>query len=106
MNADALGLSSEDLGTLFVLLDRYVPEAEVWAFGSRVQGNARPFSDLDLAIIQEAPIDAHTKAELRYQLSESSLPIKVDLVEWSRTDPAFREAIRRNHVRLKSARTT
>jgi len=106
MNAASIDLSPEDLETLLKLLDHYVPEAEVWAFGSRVQGNARPFSDLDLAIIQEAPIDCHTKAELRYRLSESSLPIKIDLVEWSRTPPAFREAIRGNHLRLKSARMT
>ena len=104
MNTASLGLSSEDLSALLALLDRYVPEAEVWAFGSRVQGNARPFSDLDLAIIQEAPIDVHTKAELRYELSESSLPIKIDLVEWSRTSPAFQEAIQQSHFPLKKAR--
>jgi uncharacterized protein len=104
MNAAALGLSSEDLATLLAILDRYIPRAEVWAFGSRVQGTARPFSDLDLVMVQDAPIDAQTKAELRYALSESSLPIKIDLVEWSRTQPAFREAIRENYVQLKSAR--
>ena len=104
MNGASIDLSQDDLKTLLKLLDHYLPEAEVWAFGSRVQGNARPFSDLDLAIIQEAPIDFPTKAELRYRLSESSIPIKIDLVEWSRMPPAFQEAIRSNHLRLKSAR--
>lgn len=35
-----------------------------------------------------------------YALSESSLPVKVDVVEWSRTSPAFREIILQNHVVL------
>jgi predicted nucleotidyltransferase len=78
MTVNSLGLMPQDISALLAILKQYIPRGEVWAFGSRVKGQARPFSDLDLAVIQNEPLDAQTKAELHYVLSESSLPIKVD----------------------------
>jgi len=102
MTAPSLGLKGEDISAVLVILKRYAPSAEVWAFGSRVAGKARPFSDLDVVIIQDKPLDAHTTAELHYALSESSLPVKVDVVEWLRASPAFQKIILQNHVVLRS----
>ena len=102
MTVSSLGLTPQDMECLLQILSRYAPLAEIWAFGSRVAGNARLFSDIDLVIIQDNPLELQAKAELRYALSESTLPIKVDIVEWVRTNPAFREIIQRNHIVLKS----
>ena len=101
MTPPSLGLESQDLSVVLSILMRYAPTAEVWAFGSRVTGKARPFSDLDVVLVQDEPLDTQTLAELHYALSESDLPVKVDVVEWSRTNPAFREIILQNHVVLK-----
>src|ERR1039457_5162176 len=98
----SLGLETEDLSAVLAILNRYAPAAEVWAFGSRVGGKARPFSDLDVAIIQDEALDTQTLAELHYALSESDLPVKVDVVEWTRTSPSFRDIILQNHIVLKS----
>ena len=98
----SLGLAPQDLSALLAILHRYIPEGEVWAFGSRVRGTARPFSDLDLVIVKDQPLDVQTRAELKYDLSESNLPIKVDLVEWARTDPSFQDLILQDHLVLKS----
>ena len=38
---------------VMVILEQYVPNAEVWVFGSRVSGTAREHSDLDLVVIDE-----------------------------------------------------
>ena len=97
----SLGLEPQDVSAILAVLSRYAPTAEVWAFGSRVTGNARPFSDLDVVIVQDEPLDAEAQAEMQYALSESDLPVKVDIVEWSRTKPSFREIILQNHVVLK-----
>jgi len=97
----SLGLDPLDVSVLLAVLKQYAPGAEVWAFGSRVSGNARPFSDLDVVLVQDEPLDAQTCAELHYALSESDLPVKVDVVEWSRTKPSFREIILQNHIVLK-----
>jgi len=97
----SLGLPPQDVSDLLELLNRYAPDAEIWAFGSRVNGKARPFSDLDVVIVQDKPLDAQTKAELHYALSESNLPVKVDVVEWAGTSASFRDIIVQNHIVLK-----
>jgi len=38
-------------------LRRYIPNYQVWEFGSRVTGKAKQYSDLDLAIISDEPLD-------------------------------------------------
>jgi predicted nucleotidyltransferase len=101
MTLPSLGLDSEDISSLLALLNRYAPHAEVWAFGSRVNGNPRRFSDLDVVLVQAKPLDTQTRAELHYALSESDLSVKVDVVEWVSTSPSFREIIKQNHVVLK-----
>ena len=45
-----LDLSPRHLALLRDILARHVPEAEVWAYGSRVLGTAHEGSDLDLVL--------------------------------------------------------
>ena len=56
------------------ILQRHVPGHEVWAFGSRARRRAKPYSDLDLAIITQAPLPLDTRAALSSEFSESDLP--------------------------------
>ena len=83
------------------ILQRHVPEREVWAFGSRVQGNAKPFSDLDLAVLGEQPLELSIQAELAEEFSESNLPFKVGIVDWATTSERFRQIIRKEYVVLQ-----
>lgn len=69
-----------------------------FAFGSRVRGTARRFSDLDLVIQAEHPLDLERLGELRSAFSESDLPINVDVVDWSGLDPSFRRVIEKEMV--------
>ncbi|AJF07542.1 nucleotidyltransferase family protein [Geoalkalibacter subterraneus] len=81
------------------ILREYVPELDVWAFGSRVHGeNLKPFSDLDLVIVTESPLDAGRMAELKEAFTESDLPFKVDVLDWSTTGERFRQVIKKNYV--------
>ena len=61
------------------ILSKHVPHYEVWAFGSRVKGIVKPFSDLDLAIITEQPLSIAQSAALDEAFSQSDLPWKVDV---------------------------
>lgn len=80
------------------ILQTYVPGHEVWAFGSRTKGTAKPYSDLDLAIITEEPLPIDTSASLNEAFSESNLPWKVDVVDWSAISSSFRKIIERDKV--------
>ena len=65
--------------------------ARVFLFGSRARGNARPNSDIDIAVLADAPLEADTLARIREALEESSIPYVVDVVDLATADPSFRE---------------
>ena len=75
------------------ILRAHIPDRRVTAFGSRVQGTARQFSDLDLVVLGEEPIAPDVLSDLRYALAESDLSISVDVVEWATLSPSFRRVI-------------
>ena len=80
------------------ILQTRVPQAVVWVFGSRVTGNAKAFSDLDIAIITTQPLPLDVSASLSDDFSESDLPYKVDVVDWATTNASFRNIIARNKM--------
>ena len=77
-----------------------MPDVEVWAYGSRVAGTAHEGSDLDLVLRNPQQLDVPQKNiyKLRDALSESNLPIIVDVSDWARIPEAFRCDIERQHV--------
>ncbi len=79
------------------ILKRRISNCEVWVFGSRVDGNPRPFSDLDLVLVSEKPLSFGLLAQLAEDFEESDLDFKVDLVELSRLSPSFRERLSAHH---------
>ena len=80
------------------ILRAHVPQYEVWAFGSRTTGTAKPYSDLDLAIITNQPLPLAVGAALAEAFSESDLPYKVDIVDWAALSEPFRRIIERHKV--------
>lgn len=90
-----------DLDTVKAILHAHVPGREVWAFGSRARRCAKPYSDLDLAIMGEEAISLDTLAALNEAFAESDLPWKVDVVDWARMGEAFRRIVERDRVVLQ-----
>ena len=95
-----LDLGRESLEMVRRVIASHVPASEVWAYGSRVTGQAHDGSDLDLVV--RDPVDPSRPhkglAELREALSESDLPILVDVFDWARLPDDFRQEIERAHV--------
>ncbi len=86
--------------TIKAILRRRVPDREVWAFGSRATRTAKEYSDLDLAVIGDAPLDLRQLAMLENDFDESDLPFTVDVVVWATTSDSFRQIIRSTAVVL------
>ena len=80
------------------ILHQHVPEYEVWAFGSRAKGTAKPYSDLDLAIITHQALSLAVSAALDNEFTDSDLPWKVDIVDWATTSASFRKIIEQQKV--------
>ena len=82
------------------LLQKYLPNTLVWAFGSRVKFTANTNSDLDLvAFITE-------KQKLSFSLlkeafAESNLPFKVDLHDWNDLPENFKKNIESSFLVLQ-----
>ena len=75
------------------ILREHLPEAEVRAFGSRVAGGARQYSDLDLAVVGTSEFDWGRLSRVSTALSKSNLPIRVDLLDWHEVSARFRRVI-------------
>ena len=95
-----IDLDLEHLAIVKQILAQHIPDVTVKAFGSRVKGTAKEFSDLDLVLIAEQDIPATVMNDLRFAFSDSNLPIMVDLVDWHGVSESFRELITKDAVKI------
>jgi predicted nucleotidyltransferase len=72
----------------------------VYAYGSRVRGNAHRFSDVDLAIESAQPIGVDLLFALRNAFDGSNLPYSVDVTDLAHATPSFRTSFDRNRELL------
>lgn len=80
------------------ILAEYIPDYEVRAFGSRVTGTAGEYSDLDLAVVGEVPLELRVISRLNEAFEESSLPMQVDVLDWHSIPARFRQQIEKHYV--------
>lgn len=72
----------------------------VYAFGSRVKSQARPYSDLDLLIEGPAPLPKSELYLLEEAFAESDLPFRVDISDSARVSDSFKNCIQSELVRI------
>lgn len=89
-----------DVSAAHALIRRSLPPeaARLWLFGSRARGDARRWSDIDIAVEPLRRLPPGLIAELRETLAESSLLLDVDLVDLSAAPPALRYAIKEEGI--------
>ncbi|WP_102324888.1 nucleotidyltransferase family protein [Komagataeibacter saccharivorans] len=97
-----IDITPEERAIVLRILNEIVPDREVRAFGSRVTGKAKPFSDLDLAIMGAEPLSLETRARLEEAFSKSYLPWKVDVLDWTQVDINFQRIIKKSSIHLRS----
>ncbi|MDD9335150.1 MAG: nucleotidyltransferase domain-containing protein [Rickettsiaceae bacterium] len=73
-----INLEQKDFLLLKSILKKYPYTFQ--AYGSRVKGSHRKFSDLDLCVMEL--ISDEELLNLQEELEESNLPIKVDVKRW------------------------
>ncbi len=103
---DDIDLSEKDWREVMGILRAYVPEYAVWAFGSRVGGTAKAYSDLDLAVIAKEPLSLALMADLKEAFDESDLVFKVDVVDWATTGDSFRKIIENRKIVLQEGNSS
>ncbi len=94
-----MNLRNKDKEKLVAIFSDSMLNFEVWAFGSRVNGDAHEGSDLDLVIrtcdLQPLPADVYNN--LQNRIRESTIPILVELFDWARLPQRFLPEIEARH---------
>jgi len=75
------------------IIKKNIPEYTVRAFGSRVTGKAKPYSDLDLVIMSPSPIDKKILYAAEEDFAESDLPFRVEILDWQTIPESFQKII-------------
>jgi predicted nucleotidyltransferase len=75
------------------ILRKYVPDCEVRAFGSRVAGTSKEYSDLDLAIVGKEKISDAILFALKEDFQDSDLPFRVDVLDLNAISKEFRQVV-------------
>ncbi len=72
---------------------------EIWAYGSRVSGDAHDMSDLDLVILTKAKekLDIDELMGFKSALQKSNIPILIQVMDWNRIPESFHENILSNY---------
>jgi predicted nucleotidyltransferase len=79
------------------ILDEHVSDCEVRVFGSRIEGKARDFSDLDLVLVGSEKLNWQKIERLKDAFASSDLPMTVDVIDWYAISDEFRAVIGNNY---------
>lgn len=89
------------LEALVSIIQRAIPEFEVWVFGSRVNGDHHETSDIDLVILGKGVIaDLGRIIAFKTDLDESDIPYLVDVVQFDHLDERMQDDIKQAHLVL------
>jgi predicted nucleotidyltransferase len=98
--AEQIAVPVRHLRYLVEQLKSYIPDATVWAFGSRVKGSNRTSSDLDLAVLCDKETAQKQLPKLNEAFIESDVPFKVQLLDFNRLPANMQENIKKRYVIL------
>ena len=97
---DRLHVSARHRRVLEALLREHLPDVEVWAYGSRVNGLGHDGSDLDLVLrgpgLEKIPIDR--LMDFEEAVRESTIPFLVEARDWARLPERIHREIERGYV--------
>lgn len=73
------GITSKECNIIKTILELYKNKYEFYFYGSRVRGNFRPLSDLDILVKSKNNIDLNDIDNIKTFFDESTLPYVVNL---------------------------
>lgn len=77
-----------------------IPNVEIFIFGSRTQGKALEYSDVDIALKDDEKISIDTILKLRVRFENSTFPYKVDIVDLNNLKDEFKKIIEKDLHKL------
>ncbi|NLI10654.1 MAG: nucleotidyltransferase domain-containing protein [Elusimicrobia bacterium] len=78
----------------------HTPNAKIFLFGSRANGNFTENSDADIAIKSDSKIDLETLAKIKMDLEELDINFKIDIIDYNSLSENFRKIIDKSSIEL------
>jgi uncharacterized protein len=78
---------------LLRIIHKQLPNCKVWLFGSRATGKQGRGSDIDLALDNGTKITWSTITRMLMDIDETTIPMKVDLVDLHNVTDDFKEQV-------------
>lgn len=88
-----IDIKQDELDKIIEILNRFVSNHKVVAFGSRVRGNAKKYSDLDIAIYGKEKLDVKTIAQIKEEFEETDIPFRIDILDYNNISDEFKKII-------------
>lgn len=95
-----IDVAPQYLQIIKAIIKKNIPEYEVRAFGSRVTGKAKTYSDLDLVIMSSSPIDKKILYSTEEEFAESDLPFRVEILDWRTIPESFQKIINEKYENI------
>ena len=85
-----------------ILKKNSAESTKIWVFGSRVENNCKPFSDLDIALqhAENKTIPLKIVANLKSDFIDSDLPWKVDVIDYNSISGVFKKNVDASKIKL------
>jgi predicted nucleotidyltransferase len=83
----------QDIILIAKTIRKHIPDCEIRVFGSRIKGTARPYSDIDIAIVAENLISPLTLERIKEEFAQSDIPCRVDILDFKAISDSFRKVI-------------
>ena len=93
------GVTLKEEGIILSILKPFLKKYDFYFYGSRVKGNFRPLSDLDILVVSENCINANDIESLKQGFDESLLPYVVNFSY--NVDTNFYKLIERDLIKVE-----
>ena len=95
------GLEKRHLDFILQVLQKNIPQAKFYIFGSRAKGNHKEYSDIDIAVkLGKETLSADVLGKILIEFSDSTLPYEVDIVDLNAIDDKFKNLIKDSLIEL------
>jgi len=79
--------------------DEHLTEYKLYLFGSRAKGNAKKYSDIDLAI-DSKNFNSEIKSKLENFFSNSTIPYEIDIIDLNNINDQFKQLIKNDLIEI------
>jgi uncharacterized protein len=87
---------------LLNIIEKNIPGCKVILFGSRATGTQKEGSDIDICLDAGFPVPFDSILDMYVDLDETTIPVKVDLVDLYTVDEKIRQEITKKGIVWKA----